>query len=100
MKSPRSISSFSPLEVQKFVMPMSLTAILVLAGMVVDTLFFATHPNKGLAIIGLLGILYIISYNIISVRFNNIRISYEIINVFVTGIGLGCLYLILPDSST
>lgn len=100
MKSSTSISSFSPFEVQKFVIPVSLAAVLVLAGMIAEALFFPTHSSIHLIILGTLGILHIISYNIILLRFINIRIPYEIINSLVAGIGLGYLYLVLPDLLT
>jgi len=100
MKSSASISSFSPFEVQKFVIPVSLAATLVLAGMIADALFFPTHSSIHLIILGILGILYIISCNIILLRFSIIRIPYEIINSLVAGIGLGYLYLVLPDLLT
>jgi len=100
MKSSRSISSFSPLEIQKFVMPVSLAAILVLAGMVGDALYFPTYSSIYLVIFGISGILYIISYNIFLARFNNTKNSHEIVNSLVTGIGMGYLYLILPNSLT
>jgi len=98
MKSPTSISSFSSLEVQKFVMPVSLAAIATLAGMAIDALYFPNYSSIYLVVFGILGVLYIISYNIVLIRFSNIKISHEIINSLVTGIGLGYLFLILPDS--
>ena len=100
MKNSTSISSFSPFEVQKFVRPVSLASIIVLAGMVTDALLFPTLSSMHLVVFGTSGILYIISYNIILVRFNSNRVTREIINSVATGIGLGYLFLILPESLT
>jgi diguanylate cyclase (GGDEF)-like protein len=100
MKSAKPVHPFSPIEVRKFIMPVSLAAILVFAGMVADVLYTPTRSSMLLLIYGILGILYITFCNLFLVRFSNIRASYGTINAILTGIGLGSLSLILPESLT
>lgn len=100
MKSAKPVNPFSPLEIRKFVMPVSLAAILVIAGMLVEILYSPTPFDLYLIICGVLGVLYIVLCNVALVRLSNIRHSFGTINAILTGIGLGYLSLILPDSLT
>ena len=98
MKSAKPINPFSPLEIRKFVMPVSLATIFVFVGMVVEVFYSPTPFNKYLIAYGVLGVLYIVMCNVVLVRFSNIRPSHGTINSVLTGIGLGYLFLLLPDA--
>ncbi|MDX1377565.1 MAG: diguanylate cyclase [Anaerolineales bacterium] len=96
MKSAKPVNPFSPLEIRKFILPVSLAAILALTGMIVEMFYLSAPANKYLIYVGIAGILYIFLCNILLVRFSNIRFAYGIINALVTSIGLGYLALNLP----
>ena len=100
MKSTKPVNPFSPIEIRKFVMPVSLAAIFVFAGMAVEVLYLSNQPSSFLFFYGVLGILYIIFCNIILVKLSNIKVSYKVVNAILTGLGLGYLFLVLPDSLT
>lgn len=101
MKSAKPVNPFSPMEVRKFIMPISLAAILVFAGMVLNVLYNTpTQSSVYLILYGILGILYIIFCNLALVRLGNIKISYGAINALLVGVGLGSLSLILPKFLT
>lgn len=100
MKSTKPVNPFSPIEIRKFVMPISLAAIFVFAGMAVEVLYLPSQPSLFLFFYGVLGILYIIFCNLILVKLSNIKVSYKAINAVLTGIGLGYLSLFLPNSLT
>ena len=98
MKSTKPANPFAPIEIRKFITPVSLATILVLAGMTVEAIHEPTPVTTQLLVYGILGVFYIIVCNILIVRFNNINISYGIINSLLTGVGLGALSLTLPQS--
>jgi len=100
MKSTKPVNPFAPLEVRKFTMPVSLAAILVLAGMSIEVLFDATPSSMYLVIYGTIGIIYIIASNIFLTLFSDSKNSHRIINSLFVGVGLGYLSLILPEALT
>lgn len=97
MKSTKPVNPFAPLEIRKFITPISLTAIFVLAGMSINAIYESANTAINQIYIGTSGIIYIILCNIIIVRSSNIKPSYRIINSLFTGIGLGFLALSLPN---
>ena len=100
MKSAKPVNPFSPLEVRRLVMPVSLATILVFVGIVFEAFYLSAPMNSYLAIFGILGALYIILCNVVLVRFSKINPFYGIINSILTGVSLGYLSLMLPDSLT
>jgi diguanylate cyclase (GGDEF)-like protein len=98
VKSTKTINPFAPLEIRKFVMPISLASIIVLAGMAISTIYNPTPTSLHIILFGTLGIFYVIIANFIMIRFNINRISYEIVSSLLAGIGLGYLCSILPLS--
>jgi len=101
MKSTKPVNPFAPIEIRKFILPVSLAAILVLTGMTIESFFFETSPKAvQITSYGIFGILYIALCNILIVRFSKINLSYGIINSLFTGVGIGFLSLAFPDSLT
>lgn len=68
MKSTKPVNPFAPHEVRTFAMPVSLSAILVLAGMAIEVLVNPTPSSMYLIICGIAGIIYIIIGNRFLVR--------------------------------
>ena len=78
-------------------MPIALASILLLIGMITDTTINRTELNPYLIAYSVLGILYVLFTDTLIVRFIIFRTSYGIINAFLSGIGIGLLYIILPE---
>ena len=96
MKSSRSITAFSPLEVKRFIAPATLATLLGMAMIVLDGTLAKPNPNYSMIIYGFGGILHILIYTTIiaqSVFFREkLSWSYSI----TSGIILGLLPYILP----
>jgi diguanylate cyclase (GGDEF)-like protein len=100
MKGAKPINPFTPLEIRNFITPISLAAILIFVGMTIEAFNKPSPVTLNLLGFGIVGVLYIVFWNILIVRFNNLRISYEIINSLSTGFALGYLSLKLPQPIT
>ncbi|HSG42122.1 MAG TPA: hypothetical protein VLA72_03100, partial [Anaerolineales bacterium] len=100
MKSTKPVNPFSPIEIRKFIMPVSLAATLVLAGMIIELLYDSSPTNMYLVLYGTIGVAYITISNVFLARFANTKESYGIINSLFVGIGLGYLSIHLPPMLT
>jgi diguanylate cyclase (GGDEF)-like protein len=98
MKSHKPVSPFSPHEIRGFVMPLILGSILVLTGMIYDIADGDTQSGRLLVFCGAIGILYLLIENTFAVRFLILRQIYSTVNAFFSGIGLGLLFVIIPES--
>ena len=97
MKSSRTITAFSPLEVKRFIAPATLAILLGMAIIVLDGALAKPHPNLSMMIYGFGGILHSLIYSTIlaqSIFFREkLSWSYSI----TAGLMLGLLPYILPD---
>lgn len=98
MKSTKPVDPFTPNEVRKFAMPVSLAAVLVLLGMSIEVLLDSFPSTTTLVFYGITGVLYIIVGNLFLVRISNATNIQGVINSLIVGIGLGYLSLILPGA--
>ena len=97
MKSRKPSGSFAPHEVQRFILPITITSILIMVGLVVGNLF-NNSPSKIVPIIyGCIVIASTLINNAVIVRTANFRESYGWLNAILSGIGLGLLPYVLPD---
>jgi len=96
MKSSRSITAFSPLEVKRFIAPATLATLLGMALIILQGVLATPRPSPSMIIYGLGGILHILFYSTIlsqSVFFREkLSWSYSI----TSGILLGLQPYILP----
>jgi diguanylate cyclase (GGDEF)-like protein len=97
MKSPKPVTPFSPHETQNFIMPLTLASILVLACTIYDIAYGHILSDRLLVLYGTLGILYLLVTNILVIRFVTLRREYNAATSLLTGIGLGVLFLIIPE---
>jgi len=97
MKSRKPITPFSPYEVRKFILPVTLAAILVLVSMILDIAIghFSTYQHT--IYIAIAGILYLVFINILIVRSIILKPPFSILNPIITGLGLGYLSVNLPQ---
>lgn len=98
MKFKRPITSFAPQEMRRFIMPLTLAAILMMVGLIVESIF--GHPPLGIYLIvyGTIGAFYIFISNIAIVRTTQRRETYNWVNSVLSGVGLGILFLFIPSN--
>jgi len=97
MKFKRPITSFAPQEMRRFTLPLTLAAVLMMAGLVVESALNHQVSETYLTIYGTLGAVYIAVTNFIFARTVLLRRVYNWTNSILSGIGLGALLLFIPD---
>lgn len=98
MKSTKQINPFAPLEVRRFILPISFASIVVLAGMTFSAIYNPTQTSSHILLFGVVGLFYIIIANLAMARFYINKSSYGIATSLFTGIGMGYLCTLLPPS--
>jgi diguanylate cyclase (GGDEF)-like protein len=98
VKSTKQINPFAPLEARKFILPISIASIIILAGMSFSAIYSPIQTSSHIISFGLVGIFYVIIANLIMVRFNINKNSYGITTSLLTGFGMGYLCSLLPMS--
>lgn len=97
MKNKRPLASFAPYEIQRFVLPISLSSVGVIACILVEHLISDTSVSLALLLYGTLAILYLLINNLLIIRVNNYRASFGLINAIVSGVGVGLFLYVAPD---
>ncbi len=100
MKSTKSIVSFAPHEVRRFISPLTIASTALMAGIVADALTAPPAPNFLLAFFGGLGIAYIALAHYLLVRSAFQSATYKLLNALLTGIGIGVFSFLLPANRT
>jgi diguanylate cyclase (GGDEF)-like protein len=96
--SPRKPSgSFAPLEIHRFIFPITVTFTGILAGLIVGTLIDRSPPKPELIIYGGILLAGTLISDLLILRSANFRESYGWLSAILFGIGLGLLTYILPD---
>jgi diguanylate cyclase (GGDEF)-like protein len=96
MKLRKPTGSFASPEVQRFILPMTLSSIALMTGIILEGLFIPSSFSPGLIVYGLIIILGTISNHFVIVRTADFRETYGWLNAILSGIGLGLLPYILP----
>lgn len=96
MKSRKPLGSFAPQEVQQFILPITISAILLVTGLIVADLYNGTPFNTRLVVYGLIVIFGTIINHAVIVHTADFRQSYGWLNAILSGIGLGLLPYVLP----
>ena len=96
MKSKRPTGSFAPHEIRRFILPITLTTIVIMSGLIMESLL--NHSSLNLYLIGyaFFAILYALLNNALILRTANFRETYGLLNAVMSTIGLGLLVYILP----
>lgn len=87
---------FAPREVQQFLLPITVTASLVMAGLIVQALLDAPSINIGALLYSVVVIAGTIVNHLLIVRTADFRESYGWLNAFLSGVGLGLLPYFFP----
>jgi len=98
MKSSKPVMPFAPHEIRRFISPLTITTVIILAIVIIDS--FLENPESHILLMafGTLGIIYITTAHILIVR-STFRIgTYKLLNSTLAGIGLGILSFLLPQS--
>ena len=97
MKSRKPTGSFAPHEVQRFILPITLTSLVTMVSLILVALLNETFVNFELIAYGCLVIAGTLINNAVIVRSANFRESYGWLNAVLSGIGLGLLTYVLPQ---
>jgi diguanylate cyclase (GGDEF)-like protein len=96
MKSSKPTGSFAPPEVQRFILPMTVSSIAIMAGLILEDLFNEAPLHVGFVVYGLIIIAGTITNHFVIVRTPDFRETYGWLNAILSGVGLGLLPYILP----
>jgi len=97
--TPRKPSgSFAPLEIHRFILPITITSLGIMVGLIVGSLIGRTPLEIELVIYGCVVVAGTVISNILIVRSSNFRETYGWLNAILTGMGLGLLSYVLPDN--
>lgn len=99
MKSTKPAAPFTPQEIRRFISPLTIAAVIVLALATTGAVWEHPSPNLLLVAFGVIGIAYITTAHLLIVR-SALRFgTYKLLNAILTGIGLGILSFLLPESA-
>ena len=96
MKNKKPITSFAPHEIQRFVLPVTLTFVCIMAGVIIAHLVTDHSLDAFLLAYGAAVILYSLLNNNLIIRTNNYREKYGLANAISAGIGLGLYVYVSP----
>jgi diguanylate cyclase (GGDEF)-like protein len=95
--TPRKPSgSFAPHEVQRFILPITLTSIAIMVGLIAWNLMMSSSLNVVLIVYGCVVIAGVLITHAVIVRTPNFHESHGWPNAILSGVGLGLLPYILP----
>ena len=97
MKSRKPAGSFAPQEVQRFILPITLTSIVIMVSLILDNLISASSLDAKLIIYGCLVIIGTMINHAVLVHTANFRETYGWLNATLSGIALGLLPYILHN---
>lgn len=100
MKASKPTGSFAPSEVQRFILPMTLSSTAIMAGLMVEDLFNVAPPNVSFLIYGLIVVSGTIINHFVLIRTADFRETYGWLNATLSGVGLGLLPYVLPAHLT
>jgi diguanylate cyclase (GGDEF)-like protein len=97
MRSKKPTSSFAPHEVRRFILPITVASIWIVAGLIIESMLNSSSMDYSLIASGSIVIFYTLVNNVLIARSINFRELHGWFNAISTGIGLGLLTFFLPD---
>ncbi|HSL42045.1 MAG TPA: diguanylate cyclase [Anaerolineales bacterium] len=98
MKPRKPSGSFTPQEVRQFILPITLTSILIMTGLIAENFLTNSLPDLTLVLYSGLIIAGTVVNNAVIVRTTDFRETYGWLNAILSGVGLGLLpYLVPPE---
>jgi diguanylate cyclase (GGDEF)-like protein len=99
MKSTKPVTPFAPHEIRRFISPLTVTSVIILAVVIIESLLENPESHLLLVVFGIIGIAYITIAHILIVR-STFRIgTYKLLNSTLAGIGLGILSFLMPQNA-
>jgi len=89
MKNKKPLASFAPHEIQFFILPITLSFICILTGVILEHLVNDSRLNIPLLIYGGIVTAYTLINSALIIRTSNYRATYGLANSILSGIGLG-----------
>ena len=89
MRSKKALAVFAPHESQRFILPMSLTFVCLMAAVILEHLLDSARLNHFLILYGCLSIIYVLINNSLVLRTNHYRERYGFVNALIMGTILG-----------
>src|SRR5690349_9663299 len=96
MKSRKPAGSFTPHEIQRFILPITLSTVFIMAGLLAEDLVNEAPFHADLFVYGLIVIAGTILYHFAMARTTDFRESYGWLNAVLSGLGLGIFPYVLP----
>jgi diguanylate cyclase (GGDEF)-like protein len=97
MKSRKSIATFAPHEIQRFVLPTTLAIVCLIVYVVVEHLVVDTQVNVFVVAYGGAVIIYSLLNIFLLIRTNNYSETYGLANAIISGVGLGLFTYVIPE---
>ena len=97
MKSRKPAGSFSPHELQRFILPITSSCVIITVILILQDLIRGPAVDINLIIYGTVIIIGTLVNNAVIVRTVDFQESYGWLNAILTGIGLGLLPYVLPE---
>lgn len=99
MKNTKPAAPFTPQEIRRFISPMTIATVVILAMVIAGSVW--EHPQSYFLLVafGVTGIAYITTAHFLIVRSAFRFGTYKLLNSILTGIGLGVLFFLLPEST-
>src|ERR1051325_5849396 len=97
MKARKPAGSFAPAELQQFILPITVSSIIIMVVLIGENFLNGPPVNINLLIYGSILIIGTVINHYVIVRTADFRDSYGWLNAVLTGIGLGLLPYILPE---
>jgi diguanylate cyclase (GGDEF)-like protein len=96
MKSRKPTASFAPHEIQRFILPISLSSVAIITILILKDLLNGSSFNTGLIVYGFIIITGTMINHFVIIRTADFRETYGWLNAILSGVGLGLLPYILP----
>jgi diguanylate cyclase (GGDEF)-like protein len=89
-------TTFSPREIQRFILPITTAFICIIAALLLEHMLTHTRLDAGLLIYGISAILYAVLNNVLLVRTHDYQASYGLPNAILSGVWLGLFTYMAP----
>lgn len=97
MKFKKPRTSFAPHEIQRFILPVTVAFICVIAGVLLEHILTDAPVDAGLIIYGACAIFYALVNHVLLVRTYDYQERYGLANAFFSGLWLGLFTYFAPD---
>jgi diguanylate cyclase (GGDEF)-like protein len=97
MRNKKPIASFAPHEIERFILPITLAFVCIIAGVIIEHLARDSEVSISLLVYAGVAMLYSLINDVLIVRTNNYRETYGLFNSILSGIWLGLFVYVSPE---